>query len=104
MGTAYIVDAVRTPRGKGKETGGLHGAHPHRLVATCLAALPERVDFDPGDVEDVVLGCVIPVNEQGGVISRHAVLEATWPQHVTGVMLSRYCGSAQQADKLAAMV
>ena len=103
MGTAYIIDAVRTPRGKGKETGSLHGTHPHNLAATCLKALPERTEFDPVHVEDVVMGCVMPVNEQGGVITRHAVLDAGWPNEVTGVQLSRYCGSGQQAVNFALM-
>ncbi len=97
MADAYILDAVRTPRGKGKATGALHEIHPHQLAAQCLQALPERSGFDPKEVEDVVMGCVIPVNEQGGVITRHAVLDAGWPQEVTGVQLSRYCGSGQQA-------
>ncbi len=103
MGEAYIIDAVRTPRGKGKSNGGLHEVHPHRLAAQTLTALGDRVDFDPKDVEDVVLGCVSPVGEQGGVVSRHAVLDAGWPQEVTGVSLSRYCGSGQQAVNFALM-
>ncbi len=103
MGNAYIIDAVRTPRGKGKQGGSLHEIHPHNLLGTCLKALPQRVDFDPGEVEDVVAGCVTPVGEQGGVIARHAVLDAEWPNEVTGVQLSRYCGSGQQAVNFAMM-
>lgn len=103
MGVAYIIDAVRTPRGKGKASGSLHEVHPHNLLGSCLRALPERVDFDPAEVEDVVAGCVTPVGEQGGVISRHAVLDAGWPNRVTGVQLNRYCGSGQQAVNFAVM-
>ncbi|HEY2773079.1 MAG TPA: acetyl-CoA C-acetyltransferase [Candidatus Binatia bacterium] len=103
MGTAYIIDAVRTPRGKGKQTGGLAGLHPHQLLGTCLKALVDRNGFDPKDVEDVVAGCVTPVAEQGGVVSRFAVLDAGWPNEVTGVQLNRYCGSGQQAVNFALM-
>ncbi|MFT4571018.1 MAG: acetyl-CoA C-acetyltransferase [Hyphomicrobiaceae bacterium] len=103
MGNAYIIDAVRTPRGKAKATGSLHEIHPHNLLGTCLKALTDRVDFDPKDVEDVIAGCVTPVGEQGGVIARHAVLDAEWPNEVTGVQLSRYCGSGQQAVNFALM-
>ena len=103
MGTAYIIDAVRTPRGKGKQTGALAGLHPHQLLGTCLRALVDRNGFDPRDVEDVVAGCVTPVAEQGGVVSRFAVLDAGWPNEVTGVQLNRYCGSGQQAANFAMM-
>jgi acetyl-CoA C-acetyltransferase len=103
MGEAYILDAVRTPRGKGKSSGRLHEIHPHELLATCLKALPERVDFDPADVEDVVAGCVSEAGEQGGPIGRFAVLCAEWPTEVTGVSLNRYCGSGQQAANFAMM-
>jgi acetyl-CoA C-acetyltransferase len=103
MGDAYILDAVRTPRGKGKSSGALHEIHPQELLATCLKALPDRVDFDPADVEDVVSGCVSEVGEQGGPIGRFAALVAGWPQEVTGVSLNRYCGSGQQAVNFALM-
>jgi acetyl-CoA C-acetyltransferase len=103
MGEAYILDAVRTPRGKGKSSGRLHEVHPHELLATCLKALPDRVDFDPADVEDVVAGCVSEAGEQGGPIGRFAVLCAEWPNEVTGVSLNRYCGSGQQAANFAMM-
>jgi acetyl-CoA C-acetyltransferase len=103
MGTAYILDAVRTPRGKGKQTGALAPLHPHQILGTCLKALVDRNGFDPKDVEDVVAGCVTPVAEQGGVVSRFAVLDAGWPNEVTGVQLNRYCGSGQQAVNFALM-
>ena len=103
MGQAYILDAVRTPRGKGKSSGALHEIHPQRLFGACLGALPERTGIDPVDVEDVVAGCVTQVGEQGGVIARQAVLDAEWPNQVTGVTLNRYCGSGQQASNFAMM-
>jgi acetyl-CoA C-acetyltransferase len=103
MGEAYILDAVRTPRGKGKSSGRLHEVHPHELLATCLKGLEKRVDFDPADVEDVVAGCVTEVGDQGGPIGRFAVLCAEWPSQVTGVSLNRYCGSGQQAANFAMM-
>ncbi|MBI5504293.1 MAG: acetyl-CoA C-acetyltransferase [Deltaproteobacteria bacterium] len=103
MGNAYIIDAVRTPRGKGKQTGALAGLHPHQLLGTCLKALANRNTFDPADVEDLVAGCVTPVGEQGGVVSRFAVLDAGWPTQVTGVQISRYCGSGQQAVNFGVM-
>jgi len=103
MANAFIIDAVRTPRGKGKQTGGLASLHPHQLLGTCLKALAQRNTFDPADVEDLVAGCVTPVAEQGGVVSRFAVLDAGWPTQVTGLQLSRYCGSGQQAVNFALM-
>ncbi len=103
MGEAYILDAVRTPRGKGKASGRLHEIHPHELLASCLKGLEQRVDFDPGHVEDVVAGCVSEAGEQGGPIGRFAVLCAEWPNEVTGVSLNRYCGSGQQAANFAMM-
>ncbi len=103
MSNAYILDAVRTPRGKGKASGGLHEIHPQELLATCLKALPKRVDFDPAEVEDVVAGCVTECGDQGGAMGRFAVLAAEWPATVTGVALNRYCGSGQQAVNFALM-
>jgi acetyl-CoA C-acetyltransferase len=105
MPEAWIIDAVRTPRGRGKrEPGGLSGIHPQRLLAQCLNALESRSDFDPGDVEDVVAGCVSSVGEQGACIARMSVLDAGWPEAgATGVTLNRFCGSGQQAVNFAAM-
>ncbi len=103
MGEAFILDAVRTPRGKGKSSGRLHETHPQELLGTCLKALEQRVDFDPGEVEDVVAGCVMEVGEQGGAMGRFAALVAGWPTQVTGLSLNRYCGSGQQAVNFAFM-
>ncbi|MCA9511240.1 MAG: acetyl-CoA C-acetyltransferase [Myxococcota bacterium] len=105
MPEAWIIDAVRTPRGKGKpETGGLYGIHPQELLAQCLNGLRERAGFDPADVEDVVAGIVSAVKDQGGCLARMAALAAGWPvESATGVTLNRYCGSGQQAVNFAAM-
>jgi acetyl-CoA C-acetyltransferase len=105
MGEAWIIDAVRTPRGKGKkDTGALSGIHPQELLAQCLNALQARNGFDPKDVEDMIAGCVSEVNDQAGCIARNAVLAAGWdPKTASGVTLNRFCGSGQQAVNFAAM-
>ncbi|HME72663.1 MAG TPA: acetyl-CoA C-acetyltransferase [Myxococcota bacterium] len=104
MGDAWIIDAVRTPRGKGKkDTGALSGVHPQELMAQVLNATQARTGIDPHDVEDVVVGCVSEAGEQGGCIARMAVLAAGWPHEATGVVLNRFCGSGQQAVNFAAM-
>ena len=103
MGDAYILDAVRTPRGRGKkDKGALSGVHPTQLLSQTLQAVGERMDVDLNDVDDVVAGCVTQVDEQSGVNARNAVLAAGWPEHVTGVVLNRYCGSGAQAVNFAA--
>jgi acetyl-CoA C-acetyltransferase len=102
MGTAYIIDAVRTPRGKGKANGALAGVHPQELLAQALNGL-RRTAFDPADVEDVIAGCVQQVGEQGACIGRMAALAAGWPNEVSGVSLNRFCGSGLQAVNFAAM-
>jgi acetyl-CoA C-acetyltransferase len=105
MGEAWIIDAVRTPRGRGKkETGALAGIHPQELLAQVLNALVARTGVDTKDVEDVVAGCVTSAGEQGACIARMAVLAAGWdPRSATGVTLNRFCGSGQQAVNFAAM-
>ncbi len=105
MGEAWIIDAVRTPRGKGKkDTGALSGVHPQALLAQCLNALQSRNGFDSNDVEDLVAGCVSDVNDQAACIARNAVLAAGWdPKSASGVTLNRFCGSGQQAVNFAAM-
>jgi acetyl-CoA C-acetyltransferase len=105
MGDAWIIDAVRTPRGKGKPgAGALSGTHPQDLLSQCLNALKDRNGFDPRDVEDVVAGCVSAAGEQGADIARMAVLNAGWPyEAASGVTLSRFCGSGQQAVNFASM-
>src|SRR3990167_8048591 len=102
MTEAYIFDAVRTPRGKGKKDGRLHQATPVWLLRTLLQALQERNRLDTSLVDDVVLGCVTPVGEQGADIARTAVLDAGWSETVAGVTLSRFCASGLEAVNLAA--
>jgi acetyl-CoA C-acetyltransferase len=105
VGEAWIVDAVRTPRGKGKAgSGALSGIHPQDLLSQCLEALAQRNGFDPRDVEDVIAGCVSATGEQGADIARMAVLNAGWPHDsASGVTLNRFCGSGQQAVNFAAL-
>ncbi len=104
MSNAYIIDAVRTPRGRGKMgKGALTGIHPQELLGQTLNALAARTGINKSDVDDVVIGCVSQAGEQGGDIARSAVLAADWPIEVTGVSLNRYCGSGLQAVNFAAM-
>ena len=102
MTDAYIYDHVRTPRGKGKKDGGLHQAAPVWLLRTLLKALQQRNELDTALVDDVVLGCVTPVGEQGADIARTAVLDAEWAQSVAGVTQSRFCASGLESINLAA--
>jgi len=102
MSQAYIYDHVRTPRGKGKKDGGLHQAAPVWLLRTLLQALQQRLALDTALVDDVVLGCVTPVGEQGADIARTAVLDADWAQTVAGVTHSRFCASGLESVNLAA--
>ena len=102
MTEALIYDHVRTPRGKGKKDGRLHQASPAWLLRSLLLALQRRLDLDTARVDDVVLGCVTPVGEQGADIARTAVLDAGWAQSVAGVTLSRFCASGLEAVNLAA--
>jgi acetyl-CoA C-acetyltransferase len=105
MGEAWIIDAVRTPRGRGKkEVGGLSGVHPQELFATCLNAVKDRTGIDTRDVEDVVAGCVTAAGEQGACIARMSVLTAGWEADcASAVTINRFCGSGQQAVNFAAM-
>ena len=104
MHEAWILDAVRTPRGRGKkDKGALSGIHPQELMAQALKQLAQRTEFETKDVEDLVLGCVSQVGEQGANIARNCVLSAEWPLEVTGVTLNRFCGSGAQAVNFAAM-
>lgn len=104
MAVAYIIDAVRTPRGRGKAgKGALSGIHPQELVAQTLNQLAKRVDLRREDVEDVIIGCVSQVKEQGACIARNSILAAEWPETVTGVTLNRFCGSGLQSVNFAAM-
>ncbi|MCP1174801.1 acetyl-CoA C-acetyltransferase [Ralstonia chuxiongensis] len=99
---AYIYDAVRTPRGKGKKDGSLHGVTPLRLAATALRAIRDRNQLDTSLVDDVVLGCVEPVGEQGACIGRVAVLSAGYAETTAGVQINRFCASGLEACNMAA--
>ncbi len=99
---AYIYDAVRTPRGKGKKDGSLHGVTPLRLAATALRAIRDRNHLDTALVDDVVLGCVEPVGEQGACIGRVAVLAAGYAETTAGVQINRFCASGLEACNMAA--
>ncbi len=103
MNDVYIYDAVRTPRGRGKaEKGALSGIHPGELLAQTLDQLVTRTGIDPARVDDVVIGCVSQVQEQGACIARQAILAAGWPYDVTGATVNRFCGSGLQAINFAA--
>lgn len=99
---AFIFDHVRTPRGKGKPDGALHELTPVWLASQPLQALRERNQLDTSAVDDVVMGCVVPVGEQGGNVGRMAVLQADYAQSVAGIQINRYCGSGLEAVSFAA--
>jgi acetyl-CoA C-acetyltransferase len=99
---AWIIDAVRSPRGKGKQTGSLHDVHPQRILAQVLNALQERNGFDTADVDDVVMGCGAGSGDHAMDIARMAALDAGWDLDAPGVTLNRFCGSGQQAVNFAA--
>ncbi|WP_137289461.1 thiolase family protein [Natronorubrum halophilum] len=100
MNNAVIVDAVRTPFGK--RDGSFRDTHPQDLAAKPLEALRTRTDFEPETIEDVIYGCVTPIDEQGFNIGRLAPMVAGWGDTVPGVQLNRMCGSGQQAVNFAA--
>ena len=97
-----IYDHVRTPRGKGKPDGSLHEVTPVWLASRPLVALKKRNQLDTAAIDDVVMGCVMPVGEQGGNIARMAVLQADYDQQVPALQINRYCGSGLEAVAFAA--
>ncbi len=100
---AFIYDALRTPRGKGKSSGSLYEVKPVDLVAGLLTEIPKRnAGYDPGRVDDVILGCVTPVGDQGADIARTAALVAGLPESVAGVQLNRFCASGLESVNQAA--
>ena len=104
MSEAFLLDTVRTPRGRGKPgKGALSGIHPQELLAQTLHHLMGRHRIPVADIEDVVMGCVSQAEEQGANVARNAVLAADWPLEVGGVSLNRFCGSGLQAVSFAAM-
>ncbi|NIB45165.1 acetyl-CoA C-acetyltransferase [Pseudomaricurvus alkylphenolicus] len=99
---AYIYDAVRTPRSKGKKDGSLHEVKPIDLGAGLLKGLQARHDLDTSYVDDVVMGCVTPVGEQGSDVAKMIVQNADWDESVAGVQLDRFCASGLEAVNMAA--
>ena len=100
---AFIYDAIRTPRGKGKKDGSLHEVKPVSLVVGLMQALETRNNLDTSKIEDVVLGCVTPIGDQGADIAKTAALAAGWDEKVSGVQLNRFCASGLEAVNMAAM-
>lgn len=103
MTEALIFDALRTPRGKGKADGALHSVKPVNLVAGLLSALQARTALDTSQVDDLVLGCVTPIGDQGSDIAKTAVQVADWDVSVAGVQINRFCASGLEAVNLGAM-
>jgi len=98
MADVFIFDALRTPRGRGKAgKGGLSQLHPQELVAQTLNHMADRRKLDKRLVDDVALGCVTQVKEQGACIARNALIAAEWPEEVTGFTVNRFCGSGLEA-------
>jgi acetyl-CoA C-acetyltransferase len=102
MAEAMIFDALRTPRGKGKRDGSLHEVKPITLLSGVLRELQSRHDFDTAQVDDVVMGCVTPIGDQGACIAKTAALAAGWDWRASGVQLNRFCASGLEAVNIAA--
>ena len=102
MTEAFVFDAIRTPRGKGKKDGSLYEVKPINLLAGVLSELQRRNDFDTARVDDVVMGVVSPVGEQGSVIAKVAALKAGWDFTCSGVQINRFCASGLEAVNMAA--
>lgn len=100
---AYLYETLRTPRGKGRESGALHAVKPVNLLAGLLVTLQQRTSMDTALVDDLLIGCVTPVGEQGANIARTAALVAGWDQDLPGVQLNRFCASGLEAVNMAAM-
>ncbi|WP_413663610.1 acetyl-CoA C-acetyltransferase [Microbulbifer sp. ANSA003] len=99
---AYIYDAIRTPRGRGKSSGALHEVKPITLLSDLLKELQTRNRFDTAKVDDIVMGCVTPIGDQGADIAKVAALAANWDWDIGGVTLNRFCASGAEAVNLAA--
>ena len=102
MSEAFVFDAIRTPRGKGKKDGSLHEVKPVTLLAGLLTDLQQRHQFDTARVDDVVMGVVSPVGDQGSVIPKVAALKAGWDFQAAGVQINRFCASGLEAVNMAA--
>jgi acetyl-CoA C-acetyltransferase len=103
MSEAFVYDAIRTPRGKGKKDGSLHEVKPVNLLAGLLTELQKRNDLDTAAVDDVVMGVVSPIGEQGSVLPKVAALKAGWDWRCSGMQLNRFCASGLEAVNMAAM-
>ncbi len=102
MTDAFIYDHVRTPRGKGRASGSLHSVTPVELASTALRAIRDRNDLDTAEVDDVMLGCVAPVGEQGADIARTAVINSEYAESTAGAQVNRFCASGLEAVNIAA--
>ena len=102
MSEAFVFDAIRTPRGRGKSSGSLYEVKPISLLTGVLKELQERHKLDTSQVDDVVMGCVTPVGEQGSCIAKTAALAAGWDYKASGVQLNRFCASGLEAVNMAA--
>src|SRR5688572_3530706 len=103
MSEAFVYDAIRTPRGRGKKNGSLHGVKPITLAVSLIEELQRRhPQLDPALIDDVVLGVVSPVGDQGSDIAKTAALAAGLPETVAGVQLNRFCASGLEAVNIAA--
>ncbi len=102
MTDAYIYDHVRSPRGRGKANGSLHGITPINLASQVLSSLRDRSELDTALVDNVILGCVMPIGEQGSNIARTAALYADYADSVAGKQLNRFCASGLEAVNTAA--
>jgi len=102
MTEAYIYDAVRTPRGKGKADGSLHEITPVQLASQVLEAIRDRNEIDASHIEDVAMGCVSPVGEQGAVVTRTAILNAGYPDTTSGIQVNRFCASGLESVNISA--
>ena len=102
MTDAFIYDAVRTPRGKGKADGSLHEITPVSLATQVLEAVRDRNDIDTANIDDVAFGCVSPVGEQGAVVTRSAILNAGFADTTAGIHVNRFCASGLESINIAA--
>ncbi|MEL7020155.1 MAG: acetyl-CoA C-acetyltransferase [Bacteroidota bacterium] len=102
MTDAFIYDAIRTPRGRGKSNGALYEVKPIELLSTSLEALRQRHELPTEQVDDVIIGCVTPINGQGFNIAKAGLLLAQWHERVSGMQINRYCASGLEAVNLAA--
>ena len=103
MTDAYIFDAIRTPRGRGKANGALHEVKPVSLLSNLLKTLEQRNRLDTGQVDDIVIGCVTPVGDQGADIAKTAAIAAGWHDNIGGVTINRFCASGLEAVNTAAI-